>query len=99
MLLEVVKQTLRVTSDAYDDEINMLIDAAIADMLRAGVDKRLLDKDNMYPLAKSGIICYVKANFGYDNQEAGRFKESYVNTLIHILNSPLATSEWFDHEI
>lgn len=89
-----VKVALRVTSDALDTEVDGLIAAALADMRRAGVDQRLLDEGAMYPLAKAAVVMYVKANFGYDNSEAGRFLRSYNQTLALLCNSAGATGEW-----
>lgn len=89
-----VKVALRVTSDALDTEVDGLIAAALADMRRAGVDQRLLDEGAMYPLAKAAVVMYVKANFGYDNSEAGRFLRSYNQTLALLCNSEVATGEW-----
>ena len=89
-----VKVALRVTSDALDTEVDGLIAAALADMRRAGVDQRLLDEAAMSPLAKAAVVMYVKANFGYDNSEAGRFLRSYNQTLALLCNSEGATGEW-----
>lgn len=89
-----VKVALRVTSDALDTEVDALVAAALADMRRAGVGEALLKEDAMYPLAKAAVLMYVKANFGYDNSEAGRFLRSYQQTLALLVNSEGATGEW-----
>ena len=86
-LLDDVRSCLRVTSTISDPEIQMWIDAAIADMRRCGVRDDLLDTATMNSLAKSAVTCFVKANYGYDNAEAPRFQESYRMMLAGLLNS------------
>jgi len=86
-LLDDVRSCLRVTSTLSDSEIQMWIDAAIADMRRCGVRDDLLDTATMNSLAKSAVTCFVKANYGYDNAEAPRFQESYRMMLAGLLNS------------
>lgn len=87
-LLDEVKVALRVTSSAMDDEINNLINAALADMSRVGVADSMLDEDSMDALAKMAVMLYTKAHFGYDNDEASRFDESYRQVVVDMLNSP-----------
>lgn len=86
-LIDDMKLALRVSSDVYDGEVGMLIDAAIADMRRVGVDGSLLDEQGMDALAKQAVYCYCKANFGYDNDEAARFNASYRQTVADLINS------------
>lgn len=87
-LLDDVKVALRVTTDAMDSEVEMLIDAAIADMRRVHVREELLDEETMAPLVKMAVILFCKAQFGYDNDEAERFDESYRQLVADFLNSP-----------
>lgn len=87
-LIDDVKVSLRVTSSAFDTEVQMLIDAAIADMGRVGVDEALLSTTTPGDLVNVAIHCYAKANFGYDNPEAGRFNEMYRQTVCDLINSP-----------
>lgn len=86
-LLDLVRSSVRVTSDMTDDELQMLIFAAIADMRRCGVKENLLVESDMNPIAKNAVVCYVKANYGYDNPEADRFMGSYRMMLVALLNS------------
>ena len=86
-LLDEVRTSLRVTSDLTDGEIQMWIDAAIEDMRRCGVRDELLDEDDLNPIAKSAMTCFVKAQYGYDNPEADRFMASYTAMLTGLLNS------------
>lgn len=76
-MLETVKTSLRInkSNTAYDTEINDLINAAKLDLRISGVASTLIvDND---PLIKQAIITYVKANFGFDNNDSEKLKESY----------------------
>lgn len=84
-LLDEVKVALRVTSDAFDTEIQGLIEAAKRDLNRVGVDEALVDSD---PLAKMAVVLFAKSRFGYDNSDASRFEGAYRQTVVDILNSP-----------
>ncbi len=90
-LLADIKTALRITSDDFDSEVQMLVNAALADMTRVGVDPTLLedpDDDGGYtPLVKQAITAYCKANFGYDNPEAVRLDDTYHRTVCDLLNS------------
>lgn len=86
-LFDEVKTCLRVTGDMTDSEIQMWIDAAIADMRRCGVNDDLLEESTMSSLARSAVVCFVKGQYGYDNSEAPRFLESYRLMLAGLLNS------------
>lgn len=82
-MLEDVKTALRVKNNAFDSEIQDLIDAARADLALSGVnkDKTAVDTD---PLITRAIKTYCKAHFGYDNPEANRFQDSYVMLKQHL---------------
>ena len=86
-LLDEMKLVLRVASEVYDPEVQMLIDAALADMERVGVDPDLLDPDDPVPLVKKAVAVYCKSHFGYDNPEAGRFDDSYYRVVCDLMNS------------
>lgn len=69
--LSAAKLALRITTDAFDDEINSLLDAALLDLGVAGVDPSSMD-----PLVKLASITYVKMHFG-EPDEYDRLKKSY----------------------
>ena len=82
-ILQFCKLALRITSDAYDDEIETLIAAARLKMQVGGV---LATKaaDDTNALVRWAIATYVRANFGLDNQDSeklGESFESYVTQL------------------
>lgn len=74
-LIALAKETLGIvsTATAKDTSLEMIIDAGINDMTRAGVD---VDVDNK--LVQNALMTYVKANFGISNpQDKERFLEAY----------------------
>ena len=59
-MIEKVKLALRIKTDAFDSEIQDLIDAALDDLGLAGV----VSADDTDPLIIRAVITYCKANFG-----------------------------------
>lgn len=59
-MLDKVKTALRISTTAFDDEINDLIAAALADLGIAGI----VNTDITDPLIIRAVIVYCKANFG-----------------------------------
>jgi len=86
-LLDDMKVAVRVSSDAYNSEIRMWIDAALADMRRVGVNPDMLTVESPSALVLAAITCFVKAKFGYDVDERRRFDESYRSLVISLMNS------------
>ena len=83
-----IKSALRVTTDALDAEVDMLIDAALYDMERVGVNPALLDRDDLEnAFVKHAVTAYCKAHFGYDTDEATRLDDSYRRIVCDLLNS------------
>ena len=70
-------------TSAYDKEIKDLILAARAELTEVGVlpAKAYDDTD---PLAKRACILYVKAEFGLDNPDAARYRESFDSLKKHL---------------
>lgn len=75
-ILDDVKQALRITSSAFDTEVDDLISAARQDLIQSGVSSTKVS-DDTDALIKRAITIYCKAHFGYDNPEADRFQKSY----------------------
>ena len=70
---EKVKLALRITTAAFDDEIDDLIVAAMADLRISGVTQH----DQTDPLIIRVVVTYCRANFGSPD-EYDRLKASYV---------------------
>lgn len=71
-MLDKAKLSLRIKTNAFDEEIKDLIDAALADLGIAGVITELGDD----PLITRAVITYCKANFGSPDEHE-RLKASY----------------------
>lgn len=74
-LLALAKETLGIVSTAIakDSSLEMIIQAGINDMTRAGVNVDLDDK-----LVQNALMTYVKANFGISNPlDKQRFLDAY----------------------
>lgn len=70
-LLTLVKMALRIKTDAFDDELNSLISAALLDLNVAGVEPEEIDE-----LVRRAICTYCKMNFGLP-EDYDRLKLSY----------------------
>lgn len=71
-LLQKNKIALRISTDAFDDEIKMLIGAAKLDLEESGINVDLNDE-----LINASIVFFVKAHFGYDNLDSGKQLRAY----------------------
>lgn len=73
-MLAYVKLTLRIKTDAYDDEISNLISSALLDLGIAGV----IIPEELDSILKQAVATYVKLNFGsLMEYERRQLKESY----------------------
>lgn len=75
-MLEKVKLALRITTNAFDSELNDLIDAAKIDLGIAGVDVPVTTDQAADVIVNKAIITYCKLNFGEPDQY-DRLKASY----------------------
>jgi len=83
-MLQKIKDALRVSGEALDEEIQDLIHAAKADLRLSGITKNEDD-----PLILRAITIYCKAHFGYEEPaQAELFMKSY-----NALKSHLALSQ------
>lgn len=71
-MLDKVKLALRITTTAFDSELNDLIDAAKLDLGIAGV----VFPDELDAICQKAIITYCKVNFG-EPDDYDRLKASY----------------------
>ena len=71
-MLDKVKTALRITTDAFDDELTDLIAAAQIDLQIAGV----VIPAELDAIVKRAIVTYCKANFGLPD-DYDRLKRSY----------------------
>lgn len=79
-MLQKIKDALRVSGEALDEEIQDLIDAAKADLRLSGITKNEDD-----PLILRAITIYCKAHFGYEEPaQAELFMKSYNALKVHL---------------
>lgn len=79
-LIDDIKLILRISADAYDTEIEDLIDSAKADLGLSGV----LNVEESDSLIKRAIITYVKAYFGWNNPDSEKLQKAYDMLKGHI---------------
>ena len=75
-MLEKVKLALRITTNAFDSELNDLSDAAKIDLGIAGVNIPVTTDQSVDVIVSKAIITYCKLNFGEPDQY-DRLKASY----------------------
>lgn len=81
-ILDDVKIALRVSTDAFDSELNMLIDAGRKDLEIAGV----VLPDGLDPITTRAIITYCKVHFG-EPDEYDRLKAAYDEQKAQLMNA------------
>lgn len=88
-LLEKAKLVCRVTSTAYDEEINDLINAGFRDLGITDIpDSLLYEAEEMDPLITRAVMTYVKMNFGVvDKDVYNRLKASYDEQKAQLITS------------
>lgn len=77
-MLNKVKLALRINNNAYDNEINDLINACKKELELAGIASSNIKDDDFMII--QAVLNYCKANFGYDNTEADRYIKIYEST-------------------
>lgn len=70
-MIDEIRRALRLTTNAYDDELQSLQQAALLDLQIAGV---VTEKDDA--LIKRAVITYVRMHFGTPD-DYDRLKKSY----------------------
>lgn len=83
-MLDKVKLALRITTEAFDAEVQDLIAAALADLGIAGVEYR----PKTDPLIIRAVTTYCKVYFGTpDEREADRLKKAYDEQKAQLMSS------------
>ena len=84
-MLESVKMALRISNNAYDTEIQDLIEIVKADLKLCGlIGTKIVDTD---VLIKRAIVTYCKANFGLNNMDSEKLQRSYEAIRNHLAMS------------
>lgn len=93
-MLEKVKLALRITTTAFDSELQDLIEAAMMDLGIAGVIVPTSTDSAMDVIIQKAIITYCKLNFGEPDQY-DRLKRSYDEQKAQ-LSMATGYTEWTD---
>lgn len=89
-MLEKVKMALRIVTDAFDDELNDLISAAMLDLGIAGV----VLPEELDAICTRAVITYCKLHFG-EPDDYDRIKRSYDEQKAQ-LSMATGYTEWID---
>lgn len=87
-----IRQYLRINHTHFNEEITDLIGAARADLLLGGISSEKVNDEND-ALIKRAIVVYVKAEFGLDNADDEKYRESYGMLKRHLMLSNEYTKE------
>lgn len=82
-MLTLVKTALRITTNIYDAELNLLIEAALDDLWLVGCKEYT---SNYPPLIQIAVITYVRLHFG-SPEDYDRLKLSYDEQKAQIIMS------------
>lgn len=88
--IDEMRRLVGIASDYTDAEIQMWWQAAVADMRRIGVRDELLD--GLDPLVNAACALYLKANYGFDNEDSEKFRMAYAETVACLKNSTADSS-------
>lgn len=82
-LIEKVKLSARISGDAFDDDVQDMIDSAREELVQAGVSRTIAESE-VDPLIIRALKIYTKANFGIDSPNAYRFQSSFDSLKRHL---------------
>lgn len=89
-MLQLVKNALRIKSEDFDEELNLLIDDCLAEMTGLGVTGCNIQTED--PQIRSTVIAYVKWRFG-DSTTKDEWERVYHVKLGQLMNMTGYT-EW-----
>lgn len=85
-MLSLIKKALRITTNAFDDELQSLITAGLLDLGIGDINSSALDESTADALVTQAVTTYVKARFG-DPENAEKLHESYVEQKSQLITS------------
>ena len=91
-MLDIVKLALRITTDSFDDELEMLIQACLEEMQGLGVIVVLDEGLPSSVQVQSAVIAYCKWLFG-QNEDADRWRDIY-HTKLAQLKTMTGHTDW-----
>lgn len=92
-MLELVKTALRITGNAFDDEIALLIDACIEEMRGLNVIvETYIDNTPISKQVRTAVIAYCKWQFG--DSDTKENWEAIYHTKLSQLKTMTGHTEW-----
>ena len=85
-MLSLIKKALRITTNAFDDELQSLITAGLLDLGIGDINSSALVEESADALVTQAVTTYVKARFG-DPDNAEKLHESYVEQKSQLITS------------
>lgn len=82
-LIEKVKLSARISGDAFDDDVQDMIESAREELIQSGVSRKMAESEDD-PLIIRALKIYTKANFGIDSPNAYRFQRSFESLTRHL---------------
>lgn len=95
-MLEIVKTALRVKTDAYDQELSMIINACLIDLGLAGVVEDKLGLDNNDDLIILAVTLYCKRNFSRTAPSEFEALDGAYEIIKTRLHSATGYTDWSD---
>lgn len=86
-LLDEMKIALRVSGTDFDSEVSGLIAEAKQHLVSRGIEESYVDADDTPAPVERAVRCYVKAMFGFDNDDKDFFLKQFEQAEIDLLNS------------
>jgi uncharacterized phage protein (predicted DNA packaging) len=86
-MLDLIKISLRISpaNKAFDDEIKELIESARHELMLSGISPEKANaQEKVDPLVRRAITTYAKANFGFDNPDSEKLRQSFESLKNHM---------------
>lgn len=93
-MLNFIKLALRITTDVFDDEIQLYIDDCLAELTAMGVTNLMITETEYDPQVKSAVVAYVKWKFG-NNEDKDAWAAIYHGKLAQF-QTMTGHTEWGD---
>lgn len=94
-MLDLVKKSLKITSNAYDDELNLYINAALKDLGIAGITRNTLDEAD--EAVKVAVLTYCRLHHG--SPEDRDFLKASYDEQKGMLQSATGYTDWGDVDV
>ena len=94
-MLDLVKKALKITTNVYDDELNLYINAALKDLGIAGITRNTLDEAD--EPVKVAVLTYCRLHHG--SPEDRDFLKASYDEQKGMLQSATGYTDWGDVDV